>query len=430
MADGKPWFYTIRKHRKKSIADALFAGWLMNYGANKEYMIRRELCHEAKAFGDQTLPSLRKPRRLTLVFNPASGSSSAETLLKKNAEPILHIAGLDVTIVKTDYEGQIKTLMQYIDPKTDGIIVAGGDGTLLEVVTGLLRRSDQEEISKIPIGVIPLGAHNSLCNWIFANKNAMEARTIGNATLAIVKGYIKPVDVMEIKGAEGRSTFAMTVFTNNCIIALIPYLIRRFWIVGPFRRKLSYLVAAMKDWPPFIDTILSYPTSQSVQDMSIDIPSSSQQGATSHSFATANCDSLNQSPVRCLDNEGSCGTISNGWITSSIQTFGLSVEPYRIEDYLTSDGFLRVDVWPSELTKTEFIQSGWKMEKEEKQHKFQTDESQRCKSLRVKQLKLEPKDEKLSWFSIDGEPFEAKAITITPLPNKLHFFFNPHKIQS
>lgn len=27
-------------------------------------------------------------------------SGSAETLLKKNAEPILHIAGLDVTIVK------------------------------------------------------------------------------------------------------------------------------------------------------------------------------------------------------------------------------------------------------------------------------------------------------------------------------------------
>lgn len=36
-------------------------------------------------------------------------------------------------LVQTDYEGQIKTLTQYIDPTTDGIIVAGGDGTLLEV---------------------------------------------------------------------------------------------------------------------------------------------------------------------------------------------------------------------------------------------------------------------------------------------------------
>ena len=35
--------------------------------------------------------------------------------------------------IQTEYEGQIKTLSQYIDPTTDGIIVAGGDGTLLEV---------------------------------------------------------------------------------------------------------------------------------------------------------------------------------------------------------------------------------------------------------------------------------------------------------
>lgn len=32
------------------------------------------------------------------LFSPFSGS--ADTLLKKNAEPILHIAGLDITIVK------------------------------------------------------------------------------------------------------------------------------------------------------------------------------------------------------------------------------------------------------------------------------------------------------------------------------------------
>lgn len=39
---------------------------------------------------------------------------------------------------QTDYEGQIKTLTQYIDPKTDGVIVAGGDGTLLEVRSKIL----------------------------------------------------------------------------------------------------------------------------------------------------------------------------------------------------------------------------------------------------------------------------------------------------
>lgn len=40
---------------------------------------------------------------------------------------------IGVVCLQTEYEGQIKTLTQYIDPTTDGIVVAGGDGTLLEV---------------------------------------------------------------------------------------------------------------------------------------------------------------------------------------------------------------------------------------------------------------------------------------------------------
>lgn len=43
---------------------------------------------------------------------------------------------------QTDYEGQAKKLMELME-QTDMLIVAGGDGTLQEVVTGLLRRPDQ-----------------------------------------------------------------------------------------------------------------------------------------------------------------------------------------------------------------------------------------------------------------------------------------------
>lgn len=62
--------------------------------------------------------------------------------MKKNAAPILHLSGMDVTIVKTDYEGQAKKLLELME-NTDVIIVAGGDGTLQEVVTGVLRRTDE-----------------------------------------------------------------------------------------------------------------------------------------------------------------------------------------------------------------------------------------------------------------------------------------------
>lgn len=45
-------------------------------------------------------------------------------------------------LLQTDYEGQAKKLMELME-HTDMLIVAGGDGTLQEVITGLLRRPDQ-----------------------------------------------------------------------------------------------------------------------------------------------------------------------------------------------------------------------------------------------------------------------------------------------
>lgn len=48
---------------------------------------------------------------------------------------------------QTDYEGQAKKLIELME-ETDILIVAGGDGTLQEVVTGILRRPDQVSVTQ------------------------------------------------------------------------------------------------------------------------------------------------------------------------------------------------------------------------------------------------------------------------------------------
>lgn len=60
--------------------------------------------------------------------------------------------------------------------------------------------------------------------------------------------------------------------------------------------------------------------------MSKDTFPSSHQRVMSHGLGTANCESTTQSQQRHFDAEGS--TVNDGWITSAVQTFGLSVEPF------------------------------------------------------------------------------------------------------
>jgi len=73
-------------------------------------------------------------------------------LLEKHVLPLLHLAGIEIHVVRTEHEGQAKEYMGVFDKNiVDAIVVAGGDGTLSQIVTGLLRRGD-EIAQRLPIG--------------------------------------------------------------------------------------------------------------------------------------------------------------------------------------------------------------------------------------------------------------------------------------
>ncbi|XP_017595463.1 PREDICTED: acylglycerol kinase, mitochondrial isoform X4 [Corvus brachyrhynchos] len=110
-----------------------------------KYPLRRYFLQRFhQAFGNQLIPATVPLKKATVFLNPAACKGKAGNLFEKNAAPILHLSGLDVTVVKTDYEGQAKKLLELME-NTDLIIIAGGDGTVQEVITGLLRRADEGE---------------------------------------------------------------------------------------------------------------------------------------------------------------------------------------------------------------------------------------------------------------------------------------------
>lgn len=66
-------------------------------------------------------------------------------------------------------EGEAKDLAGAL-AKTDIVIIAGGDGTVAEVITGLLRREDEQAVSSNwTLGIIPVGATNSLARILYSD---------------------------------------------------------------------------------------------------------------------------------------------------------------------------------------------------------------------------------------------------------------------
>ncbi|KAL9875281.1 acylglycerol kinase, mitochondrial [Glossina fuscipes] len=138
----------VRMHWKKvALASLPIAYGLNALKSNYEiskYM--RTICNEVKN-------SSGSSKNVLVILNPVADKKNSEKMFRSFCEPILHLSGFTVDIKKTKHVGHAKTLVESLISLPDVIIVAGGDGTSSEVVTGLLRRG----VPPCPIVLLPLG---------------------------------------------------------------------------------------------------------------------------------------------------------------------------------------------------------------------------------------------------------------------------------
>ena len=148
-------FQTLRNNWKKSIFFTGVAIYGVKYGQRKydENLLMRKYAKEASQYGQHLIPNAgTRPYHVTVVLNPAASGGGARKRFEEYCAPLLNLAGLKVSVIRTEAKGQAKEILAVMED-TDAVLVAGGDGTLQETVTGLLRRSDFEQISRaLPIG--------------------------------------------------------------------------------------------------------------------------------------------------------------------------------------------------------------------------------------------------------------------------------------
>ncbi len=123
-------------------------------------------------------------KRLLFIYNPRAGKE----LLKPGLSDIVDIfvkAGYEVVIYPTQsYRDAYRKVQECNTEEYDLVVCSGGDGTLDEVVTGMMMRSD-----RLPIGYIPTGTTNDFANSLHIPKQLLKAAD--NA----VNGEVFPCDV-------------------------------------------------------------------------------------------------------------------------------------------------------------------------------------------------------------------------------------------
>ncbi len=145
-------------------------------------------------------------KKLLFVYNPKAGKA----LIKNKLADILDVfagAGYEITVAPTRRQGDAVEAVAGRRREYDLVVCSGGDGTLDEVVTGMIRSG-----FRTPIGYIPAGSTNDFGGSLSLPKNMVQAAEV------IVEGRDFPCDIGSFSDSDGEDVFvyiaAFGIFTD------------------------------------------------------------------------------------------------------------------------------------------------------------------------------------------------------------------------
>ncbi|MGN0279160.1 MAG: diacylglycerol/lipid kinase family protein [Lachnospiraceae bacterium] len=141
-------------------------------------------------------------KKMLFIYNPRAGKAQ----IRSNLLDIIDIfvkAGYEVTAYPTQASGDAVKAVKTRHAGYDIVVCSGGDGTLDEVVTGMMQCEE-----KLPIGYVPAGSTNDFANSLKIPKNMTKAADV------VVRGKNFACDI----GAFNNDSFiyvaAFGIFTN------------------------------------------------------------------------------------------------------------------------------------------------------------------------------------------------------------------------
>ncbi len=141
--------------------------------------------------------------KMLFVYNPKSGKGKIRNHLVDIIDVFI-AAGYEVTVHSTQFHGDAVDIVKNREKgRYDMIVCSGGDGTLDEVVTGMIESGEN-----IPIGYIPAGSTNDFAKSLEISSDMLEAAK------DIVNGKPFVCDVGEFNGKTFVYVMAFGLFTE------------------------------------------------------------------------------------------------------------------------------------------------------------------------------------------------------------------------
>ena len=273
-------------------------------------------------------------------------------------------------------------------------------------------------MSRIPLGVIPLGKTNSFFKQ--TNKIAAQnARTLGNATMTIIKGKAMEADVIEVASEGVRPTYALSSIYWGLFQEVKSKIdAKKHWWAGPWKKEMAFVLRTVRNWPHLYTSCLTF--DQKNADLRINSKDSEILARRGNIYENKEIEMVMKLDDLAENSEDNSLTVSNEQENNEsshsqpINISGLHV----LLNGNRSQPKLLVQIWNNDLTRKELILTGAKWIKND----YGIIESEQSRVIETEQMELNPRMNELTWYHIDGEEFEAKDIKISIIRNKLKLF--------
>lgn len=167
--------------------------------------------------------------RVSVILNPYANRWGAKAQAGETAAAF-RAAGVDCDLVVTEVPGQGTPLAEAAARDGyDAIIAAGGDGTINEVINGVIRAAGDRPTR--PFGILPLGTANDF------NLMAGLPNTIGECVRVIAAGRTRQIDAGQVNDR---------FFINNSAAAMEPMVTLENIKMTRLSGEIRYMVALVR----------------------------------------------------------------------------------------------------------------------------------------------------------------------------------------